>query len=160
MPSPRPAAGTTLIVASTVSMDATIGTLCVAGPGDDPGRVYFRDLGGFAGVLTRQVGGWSPSERVDAAVRTIAETMEPPPRVVWCAFQSSPEQTRVRNGMGRNDAANGWEYPGYIRAWENRGPIALLGVVVHDYAGTAWAPVGPQLRRLGAFVRRILEHYQ
>ena len=60
-----------------------------------------------------------------------------PPRVVWCAFQSSPEQTRVRNGMGRNDAANGWEYPGYIRAWENRGPIALLGVVVHDYAGTA-----------------------
>ena len=69
-----------MIVASTVSMDATIGTLCVAGPGDDPGRVYFRDLGGFAGVLTRQVGGWSPSERVDAAVRTIAETMEPPPR--------------------------------------------------------------------------------
>ena len=72
-------------------------------------------------------------------------------------FQSTPVM-RERNGPGSDDRANGWEFSAAIHAWANRGPAALVGIVVDDYV-TERPPVGELLVAFGRFIRRLLDNY-
>ena len=51
------------------------------------------------------------------------------------------------------------EYAGYLKAWRDRGPAALVGVVVDTY-NRPRPPVRPLLTKFGVFIRNLLDHFE
>ena len=64
---------------------------------------------------------------------------------------------RSRGDPGSDLAANGWEFAGYLKAWHDHGPAALVGVVVDDYDHQP--PAAEYLKKLGKFFRQLLENF-
>ena len=149
--------------------DIAPGTMVVAaakGGSDD--QTFLDDLtgifkdGGFSVVPGR-----TPCQRVNIAAEAAAAiNLDPvhhgrpanPVDLRWTRFQSSAGRRR-RGDPGADDAATGWEFAGYLSAWGDLGPAALVGVVTDVYDGVRHPP-GELLKAFGRFVRQLLDQYQ
>ena len=149
-------------MASTVSAALPIGTICLAAQaGPDPKAALEKALeepipdGTFfadqAGNVPPQPGvrGITPCGRVNDAAEEVARTP------FWSATQR-PLRTPPE---GLAAVPNGWEYPGYILAWRNHGPVQLVGVVVDSYQPPQPSPE-ESLVKLGRFLFKVLDKFQ
>ena len=61
--------------------------------------------------------------------------------------------------LGSDHQPDGWEYAGYMKAWRDQGPAALVGVVVDTYKRPR-PPVRPLLAKFGVFIRNLLDNFE
>ena len=143
--------GATLLALSTVAMGGVEpGTMVIAARerGEPPLQdTYLHDLtrvfrpgdGRFPFLYGR-----TPCVKIDAAAAAAAHFNvgpeanaregDPDRRInlVWRAYQCTAG-TRVQGGPGSDDRPTSWEVGAIIKAWEDRGPASIAGVVVDTY---------------------------
>ena len=174
--------GATLLALSTVAMGGVEpGTMVIAARerGEPPLQdTYLHDLtrvfrpgdGRFPFLYGR-----TPCVKIDAAAAAAAAAAhfnvgpeanaregDPDRRInlVWRAYQCTAG-TRVQGGPGSDDRPTSWEVGAIIKAWEDRGPASIAGVVVDTYdADGSRPPVPPLLRKFGGFIRYLLENFK
>ena len=172
--------GATLLALSTVAMGGVEpGTMVIAARerGEPPLQdTYLHDLtrvfrpgdGRFPFLYGR-----TPCVKIDAATAAAAAHFNVGPEanaregdpdrrinLVWRAYQCTAG-TRVQGGPGSDDRPTSWEVGAIIKAWEDRGPASIAGVVVDTYdADGSRPPVPPLLRKFGGFIRYLLENFK
>ena len=119
-------------MASTVSAARPIGTICLAAPaGPDPKAAleraveepmpdgtYFADQAGNVPPQTL-VRGITPCRRVNDAAEEVAAAEGH--TLAWTPFWSATQRPLRTPPEGLAPVPNGWEYPGFIKAWGNHG---------------------------------------
>ena len=125
-------------------------------PDQIPAGAFFVD---WRGNVPPQFGvrGFNPCLRVESAAREVERTVGL--AAVKTPFQTSLEQPLVEPAIGLEGVPNGWEYPGFFKAWRNHGPVQLVGVVVDKYTKPR-PSARASLTKLGRFLFHLVENFQ